>query len=183
MRGLIAGGGTAELESKLLYLARRQFRIPRDVAADLVQSSLLVFLEVQHRYPRIEEHPQILVGIFRNKCREHIERSVRAARALNGLKASAESGDPTIAAVRARNRSNGGVLGEVVRQEDGRRVIRAIESLRAPARELFRLITEEGLSRQELIRRLGTNPNTLDSKLHAYRKELRRILRRDGLEA
>lgn len=179
MRGLIASGGTAQLESRLLYLARRQYRIPRDTAADLVQASLVVFLEVQHRYPREDEHARILVGIFRNKCREHIEKSLRATRALSGLRASVESGEAPIPAVRARDRATGGVLGEVVRLEDGRRVMEALANLRPQARELFRLITEEGLTRKELIGRLGINPNTLDSRLHAYRRELRKLLGRD----
>ncbi len=169
-------GETARLETTLLYLARRKYRIAKDVAADLVQASLLTFLEVKGRYPRSEEHPRIVVGIFRNKCREHIERSVRATRGLNSLKASAESTRAEIPAVRGESTMRGGVLGEIVEREDGRRILEALASLRPQAREMFRLIAEEGVTRKDLMDRLKLNKNTLDSRLHTYRKELQGLL-------
>jgi DNA-directed RNA polymerase specialized sigma24 family protein len=46
---------------------------------------------------------------------------------------------------------------------------------------MFRLIVDEGLSRQDLIRLYGLNANTLDSRLRAYREELREILGRRGV--
>jgi RNA polymerase sigma factor (sigma-70 family) len=171
-------GEAARLKSSLLYLARRKFRISRDAAEDLVQSALLTYLEVRHRYPRSEEHARILVGIFRNKCREHIERCVRTARGMHALRSTLATKADRVAAARPESTMAGGVLGEIVQHEDGRRILRALSQLRPQASEMFRLITEEGVSRRELMRRYGLNANTLDSRLHAYRKELRALLDR-----
>jgi RNA polymerase sigma factor (sigma-70 family) len=177
MNEVLERGDTARLEASLLYLARRQFRISKEVAEDLVQAALLTYLEVKHRYPRTEEHYRILVGIFRNKCREHIGRSVRAARGLESLRAAASAREP----VAPQSATPGdGVLQDLVDREDGRRILEALGSLRPQAREMFRLITEEKLTRKELMRRFDLNPNTLDSRLHTYRREFRTLLSRQG---
>ena len=178
--GVLGGDETARLEVSLLYLARRQFHIPKDAAADIVQSALVTFLEVRHRYAKPEEHLPILVGIFRNKCREHIERSVRTVRGLDALRVTARSGVAEVPSVRPEATMSGGVLGEIVNQEDGRRIVEALAGLRPQAREMFRLITEDGVSRKELMRRFGLNKNTLDSRLHTYRRELRERLSLSG---
>lgn len=178
--GVLGRGETARLESTLIYLARRKFQIPRDVAIDIVQSAILTFLQVKSRYPKPDEHLPILIGIFRNKCREHIEVSVRAGRRLDTLKNTAESRGSDIAFVRTEATMGGGVLGEIVDQEEGRRILAALATLRPQAREMFHLITVERLSRKELMQRFGLNKNTLDSRLHTYRKELQKLLDRRG---
>jgi RNA polymerase sigma factor (sigma-70 family) len=171
-------GEEARLRSSLVYLARRRYRIRREVAEDLVQAALLTYLEVKHRYPRTEEHLRILVGIFRNKCREHIGRSVRAARGLHALRSSAESDGSQ--SVRGEATNEDGVLQDIVGREEGRLIVQALGRLRPQAREMFRLIVEENLTRKELMRRFAVNANTLDSRLHTYRKEFRRLLDRQG---
>src|SRR5262245_43770469 len=88
------------LRRTLLYLAKRRFRFSRDVSQDLVQSSIVTYLEVRDRYPRSEEHLRILVGIFRNKCREQVGRSVRAAKGLGALRSVAETGSSDVASAR-----------------------------------------------------------------------------------
>jgi DNA-directed RNA polymerase specialized sigma24 family protein len=146
-----------------------------------VQSSLLTFLEVRGRYPRADEHAKILVGIFRNKCREHIERSVRSARGIQSLRAAAETKGGAVVADASRARIEIGVLHDLVHREEGGRILEALAHLRPQAREMFRLITEEGLSRRELMERFGLNANTLDSRLHTYRREFRQALERRGV--
>lgn len=180
MNGLLEKGETARLETSLVYLARHKYRIARDQAVDLVQSTLLTFLEVRHRYPKSEEHVRILVGIFRNKCREHIERSVRTTKGLASIRSTAENGIADVSSVRTESTGGGGILDEIVRREDGRLILEALATLRPEAREMLRLIAEEGVSRKELMRRLGLNANTLDSRLHTYRKELKELLKRRG---
>ncbi len=183
MDGVLDRHETARLQVSLVYLARRQFKIHREVAADIVQNALVTFLEVRDRYSKPEEHLPILVGIFRNKCREHIERSVRTARGFDALRMTAKAEVAEIPAVRAEVSMSGGVLTEIVKQENGRHILDALANLRPQAREMFRLITEEGVSRKELMRRFGLNKNTLDSRLHTYRRELKKRLGLVGARA
>jgi RNA polymerase sigma factor (sigma-70 family) len=178
MQGVLDTGETARLQTSLVYLARRQYRITREVAEDLVQSALLTYLEVKHRYPRTEEHLRILVGIFRNKCREHIGHSVRTARKLDQLRTSVDSDGHR--AVRGGSTKEEGVLEDIVNREEGRLILQALGRLRPQAREMFRLIAEDKLSRKELMARFDVNANTLDSRLHTYRKEFRKLLVRQG---
>jgi len=136
---------------------------------------------VAHRYPRQDEHRVILVGIFRNKCREHIAQSVRITRALNGLRAAAQSGEADVGVLAGASPEEG-VLHDLVSSESGRLILEAFRELRPKAREMFRLIVDEGYSRQDLIEHYQLNKNTLDSRLRAYREELREILGQRGIQ-
>lgn len=182
MDGVVGSEEAARFQGRLRYFAWRRYRIPPQVAEDLVQAALLTYLEVRDRYPNPEEHPKILVGIFRNKCREHIDGHLRAERRLRALRAKAGSGDTGIPAVHVESATDDGVVGEIVRREELHLVLQALAELRPSAREMFRLIVEEGASRKDLIRRYGLNKNTLDSRLRAYRRELRTILAKRGIE-
>lgn len=165
-----------EVERKLHFIARERYRIRRQEATDLVQATIETFLEVRSRYPRTEEHPRIVVGIFRNKCREHIERAVRSSRRIEELRREVEAGTADLPAIRAARRAEGGLVEDLIRREQAERILYALAALRPEAREMFRLITQENLSRKQLIERLGLNPATLDSRLHTYRRELKRLL-------
>ena len=177
--GVLQNDG-ARLDDRLIYFARRWYGLTPSVAEDLVQSALLTMLEVRGRYPEAE-HPHVLLGIFRNKCREHIDRRVRAARRLRTLQAAVHEGSDAPPAVSVDAKAEEGVLDELVQRENGGLILEALAELRPKAREMFRLI-EEGVSREELSRRYGLNKNTLDSRLHTYRKELRTLLARRGVE-
>jgi RNA polymerase sigma factor (sigma-70 family) len=173
--GVLDATSASSFRTHLVYLARRRFRISADTAEDLVQAALTTYFEVRSRYPKSEEHLRILVGIFRNKCREHIERSIRATRGLTALKNHVRSGSAEPIATRIEGTMPGGVLGEMVHREEGCRILQALADLRPEAREMFRLISE-GFSRKDLMRYYGLKANTLDSRLHAYRQELRKAL-------
>jgi RNA polymerase sigma factor (sigma-70 family) len=173
--------GRKETE-RLLYLARRRYRIMADVAEDLLQSARVTFLQVRERYPRPEEHPRILVGIFRNKCREHVGQAVKASRQMESLRSMAAAGELGTPTTPADAGKAAGVLGDLVREEEGRQIFAALAELRPRARELLRLIAEEGVTRADLIARYELNPNTLDSRLHTYRKELKGLLERRGVK-
>ncbi len=182
MTGLLGGEERADLEARLLYLAWRWYRIPSDTAEDIVQTAMMTFIEVCERYPNPDEHSVILVGIFRNKCREYIARTMRTARGLRALRTAAQSGTATIPVLPAESTPEDGVLHELVNREDGSLILSALSELRPKAREMFSLIVEKGATRQDLIDHYGINKNTLDSRLHAYRKELREILSKRGLD-
>lgn len=170
--------GIREVERKLHFIARQRYRIPRQEADDLIQATIHTFLEVRNRYPRPEEHAPIIVGIFRNKCREHIERAVRGTRRLDELKREIQAGTADLPTIRAAREGEGGIIEDLIRREEAERILRALALLRPEAREMFRLITEFGFSRKQLIEHFGLNPATLDSRLHSYRNELKKELQR-----
>lgn len=182
MDDVLEVGEATRIAETLFYLARRQYRIPRQIAEDLVQSAYLTYLEVRGSYPNAEEHPKILVGIFRNKCREHIGRSVRQTRRVRALKNALEAKGTASLTPSADRSAEKGLLEELVHREDQVLVLQALGELRPKARELFRLIAEEGVSRKDLILRYGLNKNTLDSRLHSFRREFREGLVRRGVD-
>lgn len=172
---------TARLQERLLYIGWRRYRIPRDVCEDLFQAALVTYLEVRDRYPRLEEHPRILVGIFRNKCREHIDRHVRQEKKRRALHDSVRRGEVGTSVLAPNPTADDGIVDELVRREEETLILEALAQLRPPAREMLSLIIEQGLTRKELIDRYGLNKNTLDSRLHTYRKELRKLLAQRGI--
>ena len=172
---------TARLQERLLYLGWRKYRIPRDVCEDLFQAALLTYIEVRDRYPVLDEHPKILVGIFRNKCREHIDKHVRQEKKRRALHDSVRRGEVGTSVIAPNPSPDDGVVEDLVRREEETLIFEALAELRPEAREMFMLIVNEGISRKELIERYGLNKNTLDSRLHTYRKELRRLLARRGI--
>jgi DNA-directed RNA polymerase specialized sigma24 family protein len=70
---------------------------------------------------------------------------------------------------------------EVLRREDARQILSALAKLRPEAREMFRLLAEEDLGRKGLLEHYDLNKNTLDTRLHAFRKELRKLLADRGV--
>lgn len=167
-----------EIRRKLIYIAWRRFAIPPQEAEDLVQNACLTWLTVREKYAGEPNHEGILIGIFRNKCREHLSQrkasQVRMARYRNengGKGRSVVEGDGEAEAE--------DVLDELVAREDSHAILSAIAELREEAREMLTALVEVG--RRGLLESSGLNPNTLDSRLHIYRRELRRILRRHGI--
>ena len=134
------------------------------------------------RYPKRSEHRVILIGIFRNKCLEHMAGSRRDVRGMKGLRAAAWAGDADTPVAPRQMTASEGVLHDLVQGENGRLILEAIAQLRPKAREMFRLIVEKGYSRRDLIRHYGVKKSTLDSRLHAYRQELRAILDERGFK-
>lgn len=171
-----------DTRARLIYLAWRRYRIPKETAEDLVQNALATFIEVRDRYAKVEEHPRVLTGVFRNKCREHIDFRVREQKKFRELASSADARReiPTVAPDGAR--PDQGVLDQLVRGEEAAIILEALAELRPEAREMFELIVEDGASRKDLIERYGLNKNTLDSRLHVYRRELRTLLARRGFQ-
>ncbi len=166
------------LGSKLIQLAWFRYRVPALEAEDVLQNTFAAYLEVRDRYVVLGEHRAILVGIFRKKCLEHIERSVREKQRLRRYCASADAAreNPWIRPDSANGSAT--VLDEIVREETRGRILEAIADLRPSSRQLANLIGRDGLGRKDLIERLELNKNTFDSRLHACRAQLRGLLRR-----
>lgn len=172
-----------ERKARLLYLARRRYGLGADAAEDLLQAALLTFWQVRDRYPRADEHVPILVGIFRNKCRESVTQRIRESSRSAKLRTHVEAGTGSLARAKTPTTATGGLLSGLVEREDGRRILEALASLRPAAREFLMLLGEGRLSRAQMIERYKLNPNTLDSRLRTYRSELRRELRRRDVDA
>lgn len=169
------------LRGRLVQIAWFRYRIPEAEAADVTQTAFASYLEVRHRYPVPGEHGAILVGIFRKKCLEHIARSVREQRRLKRYCESPDAArqNPWIRPVRAAQAPS--VLDELTTRETGRQILDAIARLRPGPRRIASLIAYEGCARQDLLQRFDLNPNTLDSRLHTCRTQLRGLLRKAGV--
>ncbi len=183
MEDVLETDEATQLRERFRYLAWRWYRIPPQEAADIVQAALVTFLEKRHRYPKQDEHMRILHGIFRNKCREHIDQAVRAGRHRKTLEAGLLAGTvSTPVAPKNGDTATEGVLDELVRSEDYCLILEALAELPEPAREMFRLLVHEGKSRAELIELFGVNKNTWDWRVHDARKRLRERFSREGLD-
>ena len=169
-------GGTLP---RLRYFAWRWYRIPADAADDIAQDAQLTYVEVRSRYEGEGDREDLLLGIFRNKCREWFALRARRGRARKAMRDAALTGEapvPVLPDVPTQQ----SVLDDMVEREDGRLILEALAALRPKARKMFELI-REGVTRSELIRRFGVNKNTLDSRLHTYRGELRTALEQRGV--
>ena len=165
------------IAQKLTQIAWFRYRIPVDQAQDVVQSAFAAFLEVRHRYETVADHPAILVGVFRKKCLEFIDRSVREKKKIARYCASADAAreNPWIRPQSAGEAPS--VLDEIVHKEEREQISDAIDELRPTARSLIALMMAKGFDRQALIDHLKLNKNTVDSRIHITRRELRRLLR------
>jgi RNA polymerase sigma factor (sigma-70 family) len=172
-----------KLATKLGQLAWFRYRIRSQRAEDIVQTSFATFLAVRHRYEKVADHPAILIGIFRKKCLEHIDRSVRDQRKLDQYcrSAAAARENPWIRPRRAGESHS--VIDELIRREERTQIKNAIDSLRPSSRELVSKMVEDGMGRKELVEHLGLNKNTVDSRLHVTRRELRKILKSHQITA
>jgi RNA polymerase sigma-70 factor (ECF subfamily) len=173
----------AALAARLVRHARSRYRIGPNEAEDLVQSSVTAYLEGNERYKSVPNQDALLFGIFRLKCLEHIDRSVREQRRMRRMisKPDVARENPWIRPSNAGESPS--VLEGLIRDEERREIRLAVASLRPPSRWLVSLIIDDGATRQEMIAITGLNRNTLDSRLHNCRLELRKRLRERSLPA
>ena len=172
-----------QIRSKLLWLAWARYRVARNEAEDVVQTAFTAYLEVRDRYTAVPDHGALLSGIFRHKCLKHIERSCVERRRMRRYCSTPDAAreNPWIRPDRpGQSRS---VLEELIRDETRGDIRRAIARLRPSSRRLVSMVVRGRMGRGDLIRALGLNKNTLDSRLHACRTELRRLLTGNDLGA
>ena len=170
-----------KIRQKLVFLAWHKYKIREEDSQDIFQNTMATYFQVRDRYQEEENHHGILIGIFNNKCLEFIDRSVREQRNFSKYvknpRAKGESswlGTDAGAAAKS-------VLEEIINTEDRKHILNAISELRPEAKEMFKLLVEQGLGRQGLIRHYSINKNTLDTRLHVFRKELKNLLRKRGV--
>ncbi len=173
----------AALAESLARHARYRYRIGATDAEDLFQSAVATYLEVHKRFAEGSSHSALLFGIFRKKCLEHIDRSVREKRRIQRMCDTSDVAreNPWIRPSQAGEAPS--VLATLVRDEERRHILEAVAALRPSSRKLVSMIVDDGASRQDLIGLTGLNRNTLDSRLHVCRNELRERLRERSLHA
>lgn len=138
---------------------------PADID-DLVQAT---FLEVLHAAPRFDPTFAVkswLLGLASILVRRHRRSLARAAKRLLTWASLSLFDSPTTPAA------------ELDRSQDLQRFQRAFERLSEKKREVFVLVVLEGLSGDDAARVLGVPINTVWTRLHHARRDLRA-----GLEA
>jgi DNA-directed RNA polymerase specialized sigma24 family protein len=163
------------LQRKLTYLAWYKYHIRIGEAEDIVQIAVAAYLQVRHRYWDQKNQFGIFRGIFCKKCLEHIDRSVRAKKKLEKyMKAPKARAANAFLQPEGFGQGNS-TVNQLIRGEKGRMILEAIEEMREDAREMFDILID-GQGRKGLIARYDINKNTLDTRLHVFRKELREKL-------
>jgi len=169
------------VRNRMVFVAWYRYRIAPTDAEDIAQTALLTYIEVRERYREESNQFGILIGIFIKKCLVFLNRSMREAQGLRRLCGHAG------AATEVRGldpKGPGGhqdILDRLIAKEDAL-VIRAIlDRLPESTRKMFSVLLDSG--RQGLIEHYGLNPNTVDSRLHSARSDLRNRLRSEGLSA
>lgn len=171
----------ASLRRRLIRRAWRRYRIPTDPAQDVFQDSWAALLEALPRYGSDCRPVAVLTTIFWKKCATWIERQCRWRRRLAEILEHLDALHPGHAHLTDGEPAEPSVLEELVQNEDSRTILLVLRELRPESRQiLLDLATTPG-GRQALIERLGVNKNTLDSRLHAARTELREHLARHGI--
>ncbi len=161
-------------------IARGRYRLQRSDAQDAFQEAVLAWMEVSDRYADEKEPLRVFLGVFHNKCLELIDKTSRERRKLKTPSRPPEAPTGTRLGG-ALCGSEPSALHAVVQREEGQQILTALSALHPEAQEIFRLLAEEDISRQELIELLNLNPNTMDSRLRKFRQELRRVLQRIGI--
>src|SRR5262245_65557369 len=75
----------AAIGRSLVRHAWGRYRIGVADAEDLLQSALATYIQIRHRFPKPVDDRALVFGIFRKKCLEHIDRSVREQRRLRKM--------------------------------------------------------------------------------------------------
>jgi RNA polymerase sigma factor (sigma-70 family) len=183
IRSLTERRAFEQARERLVYLAWRKYGISSEDAEDVVQNAVTTYCEVRARYAGEKNQYAILVGIFYKKCLEFIYRSKREQRQFRSYCSATNSRPGILRPSSGDVTRNIGVLSNLVSQEEGRMILAALAEVRPQARALFRPMIEEELERREMIRQLGVNKNTFDTRLRAARKELRELLRCKGVDS
>lgn len=146
------------------YLGR--LGVPASDADDLVQATFLEVLSAAPRFDPALSARSWLMGVATMMARRHRQSVTRAlARLASWVSRSigAEASPPTPAEVFARG-------------ETTRRLMRALDAMSPKKREVFALVVLEELSGEEAARALGIPVNTVWTRLHHARLELRAAL-------
>lgn len=160
----------ARLEERMAYLARRRFRFRDEIAAELAQAAIASFSESGDRYAGREDRHEIVVGILRNKCRDHIQRQLRLTAQRNAIRDVMPQADVPVALA-------SGALDDIASQEVRQLLLDAVTDLRPKAREAIQFL-RNGATRLDVMELIE---NTLEPRFRDFRTEYCQILTRCGI--
>jgi len=144
------------------YLGR--LGIPREDVDDLVQATFLEVVRAAKRFDPERAARSWLFGIATMMVRRHRRSVSRALARLAKWASLARDEAPDTPAERFES------------NETGRRFELAFNELSTKKREVFTLVVVEGFSGEEAARELGIPVNTVWTRLHHARRELRAAL-------
>jgi RNA polymerase sigma factor (sigma-70 family) len=133
-------------------------------ADDLVQATFLELLRAAVKFDPALSAKGFLFGLATILVRRHRRSLSRRAALLFAFRSE------------ARQVAVPSVDGSFETDEELRRFQRALERLSSKKREVFALVVLEGVSGEEVARTLGIPLNTVWTRLHHARRELRRAL-------
>lgn len=131
---------------------------------DLMQATFLELLRAAPRFRADMSVKSWLFGLSSIMARRHRRSLARAATRLLGWASGARFESPPTP------------VDELAREQDLRRFQAAFEQLAPKKREVFTLVVLEGLSGEEAAGALGVPVNTVWTRLHHARRELRSAL-------
>ncbi|MBU2488038.1 MAG: RNA polymerase sigma factor [Proteobacteria bacterium] len=138
------------------YLARMTG--DRELSLDIAQES---FARCLARYGGLEDARPVLFAIARNLVFDHHRRSGREFLLDPEPVADSSTPDPEEA---------------LLQREASRRLLKALESLPAPEREVLSLAVGRSLSYQEIARICGISEANVKVRVHRARRKLRSLL-------
>jgi RNA polymerase sigma-70 factor (ECF subfamily) len=140
--------------------------VARDEAGDLVQATFLEVIRASRRFDPQYPARSWLIGMATVMVRRH-RRSVRRAASLLATLAGFSRSEPT---------TNATAADLIEGDETVHSLVKAFEGLSHRKREVFVLVTLEGLSGEEAAAALGIPVNTVWTRLHHARLALRAAL-------
>ncbi len=166
----------AQVEERLLYIAKRRYKLAEGVAEDLVREAVSTYLEANGRYAEWVDHPTQLVAILRGRCREHVRRQIRLTAQGNAIRDVMREEVPAAAAA--------GALDEIASRDARKQILEALAQLGPKAREALQSLRDGGtrVDLLDMIEGLGFHETSEGRKLRAYRAQFRQILARCGIQ-
>jgi RNA polymerase sigma-70 factor (ECF subfamily) len=140
--------------------------VPSDETDDLVQATFLEVIKASQRFDPRYAVKSWLIGVATIMVRRHRRSLRRAASRLAALAAFS----------RSQPNTNPTVADLVEGDEAARSLVNAFERLSLRKREVFVLVTLEGMSGEEASAVLGIPINTVWTRLHHARRALRAAL-------
>ncbi len=165
--------------SAMLRFARRKIR-DEDLAEDAVQDALVAAMTSGASFQGKSALRTWLIGILNHKIQDVFRRESRYVRNAPSDGADGDGGhdDPlaeALAAVEASDRTD--PMREVGRRRMYEALVREVEALPPTLRDVFRMQVVEGLSTEEVCRRLNITEANCWVRLHRARKRLAERMR------
>jgi len=147
----------------------------RESAEDVLQNIFIKLARSRDLYDSRAPFRPWIYTITRNHGLNHL-RSRAAVKARMTVSADEELIGPSGERSAHEWAGPDDTFGAIASREEGCRLMRIIERLTSPAKEIFLLRAVDGLSHEEIARMLNLNPATVRTHFHRARAQLCRLL-------